>query len=352
MKNRRIIMADPDASYLLPLQLKFIEELRGDYEFELITDEEFYRETFRSPQDAECMIVREDWYGASLARHNIDNIVVLTERPASEDTAQERTFPIYKYSTIDEIFNQVRIILISHEANAGSRGTALSKDAKVVVFYSADGGAGKTTLAMSLATYLVRNQYKRVLYLSTGSIQSFLYHMENRATLPNDMMMALMGDTKEAYSVLKKSVREEKFHYLPAFSMPLFSYGISEDVYLHLIEGAKASRDYDWVIVDADSVLTPQTAMQIQKADKVMLIVRQTEESAYAMDHLLTQISDKDGKFVYVCNDYNSNLPNACEAGKHAFTVNEYVSHCASDTGIIGTLAATNDIQRLAILMQ
>lgn len=47
MKRPRIIIADTDSNYIVPLQLKFAEEFFDKVDLEIITDPAYFSELFR-----------------------------------------------------------------------------------------------------------------------------------------------------------------------------------------------------------------------------------------------------------------------------------------------------------------
>ena len=57
MKRPRIIIADTDSNYIVPLQLKFAEEFFDKVDLEIITDPAYFSELFSVPQTADILIV-------------------------------------------------------------------------------------------------------------------------------------------------------------------------------------------------------------------------------------------------------------------------------------------------------
>ena len=80
MAKPRIIIADTDISYIIPLQLKFVEEFFEKIDIEIVTDKAYYEQLFATPQKADILIVSEELYDSSLQRHNIGNIFLMTEQ--------------------------------------------------------------------------------------------------------------------------------------------------------------------------------------------------------------------------------------------------------------------------------
>ena len=80
MPKARVIVADTDINYIIPLQLKFAEEFFDAIELEIISDRSYFEELFASPQKADILVVSEELYDTSLQRHNISNIFLMTEQ--------------------------------------------------------------------------------------------------------------------------------------------------------------------------------------------------------------------------------------------------------------------------------
>ena len=50
MAKPRIIIADTDISYIIPLQLKFVEDFFEKVDLEIVTDNEYFETLFSTPQ--------------------------------------------------------------------------------------------------------------------------------------------------------------------------------------------------------------------------------------------------------------------------------------------------------------
>lgn len=155
MAKSRIIIADTDINYILPLQLKFAEDYFEQVDLEIITDRDYFAALFATPQKADILVVSETLYDVSLLRHDIGSIFLMTERFDSGKTAELRVNQIYKYTSIKEIFNE--ITGKSPVVTAGGKGAGQTQ---VILVYSAGGGTGKTTVSMGIAAALTQN-YKK-----------------------------------------------------------------------------------------------------------------------------------------------------------------------------------------------
>lgn len=345
MKNSRIIMADPELNYIIKLQIKFLQELQDSCEIDVITDKKFFDDRFSSPQHADCLIINDNWESSMLAKHNIDHVVILTDGTTSNIEAESVRTRIPRYTSTEEIYNQIRSIL-GTETNQGKR-----NEATVIYFGSASGGTGKTVLSLCLAEYLSRKYY-RVLYINTQSVQTFQYYLNDHTAIPTEAAMALLDDNADVFKVLKRQIREERFRYLPPFAMPLFSYGINQDVYTPLIGSAKMSREFDYIIIDAGSDLTNNAADQIAMSDRVVLVAKPERESLFALKHMLSKISVKEEKLIKLCNKVKQN-PVRETYGSDSVEISECIFEWEKeiDAESIHDFSHSDDIQKLAVLI-
>ena len=71
MAKPRIIIADTDINYIIPLQAKFAEEYPNETDLEIITDADYFAKLFSTPQKADILIVSDQLYSGKLRRHDI-----------------------------------------------------------------------------------------------------------------------------------------------------------------------------------------------------------------------------------------------------------------------------------------
>ena len=93
----RIIIADESYDYIMPLQLKFMNEFFEKIDIEVITDLNYFDELFSIPQNIDILIVSESFYNTQIQRHNIKHIFVMKEQNEKEQTTELNINKIYKY---------------------------------------------------------------------------------------------------------------------------------------------------------------------------------------------------------------------------------------------------------------
>ncbi len=351
MGKPRVIIADTDPGYIIPLQLKFAEEFFDQIDLEIITDKSYFEQLFSLPQKASILIVSEDLFDRSLQRHTVDNIFLMMEHDEEECTAELNISRLYKYTSVKEIFGEI----LGKSADALNIAKSTRKDPQIIVVTSACGGTGKTTLGLGLGVCLTRN-YKRVLYINADRLQGFQYLLETHTPIySSDVYVNLPNAGKNSYNEVKHVIRSEVFNYLPPFKAALMSVGLTYKTFSNIAQGARQSGDYDFVIVDADSTFDEDKAELFGIADKVVLVTRQNRASVFATNQLVCNIMGiNPEKYVFVCNDFDKEQDNALISPNITlqFAVNEYIEHFGRyDQMKYSDYARDKGIQKTAFLI-
>lgn len=349
MNCPRVLLADPDAKYLRSLELKFLEEMSGKIELELITSEEYFHLYFQKPQTIDILIIDEKWYSDKIEQHNISHIFILADS-SSVILADRSSQYIFKYSSSVEIYRTVSRAMEGKIARQKEE----KQKTQVVVVTSASGGTGKTTLALGLAANLA-SRMQRVLYVNAEHINAFQYYLEDKGYLPDSVYTALQYDRGGIYQQVKSYLAHTPFDYLPPLKAALVTLGISARFYRTLISEAKESGDYDVIMVDTDMIFDEEKAFYMTYADILLIVVRQTRSSVWAMNEFLKNVRmHTSEKYVFVCNDFDENSGNALVSSQEnpMFMVNEYIRHIERCEELsLDELKNNRDIQKISYLI-
>ena len=215
MLEPRVILADTELAYLLPLQYCFAEQFGDRISLEIIDDPVYLRKLFSEPQSADILVI-QDGLCPDLRIHDIRNVFVLTER--HPETAEQRgpLKRVYRYSSIKEVFNRISAPLTETE----------QAETKILAVCSAAGGLGKTTLALGLCGCLAGSG-KKVLYLNAAELQVFQHRMQNKSCLSSqEVLKTLLRPGENVYGEIRHVLRLEHFSYLPAFRLALPALGL------------------------------------------------------------------------------------------------------------------------------
>lgn len=326
MTKPRIIIADTDINYIIPLQLKFAEDLFEKVELEIITETEYFDTLFSTPQKVDILIISDEFYSQAMQRHNISHIFVMNEQYEEDQTADLNVNHIFKYTSIKEIFNEIT----GKSADVLKLENDGKQETQIILFYSASGGTGKTTVAMGVSASLTKN-YKRVLYINAARLQVFQHMLENHSAITAADVYAKLASTGDnIYTDIKHVIRKELFSYLPPFKAALMSLGLNYSVFEKIISSAKKSGDYDFIVVDADITFDEDKAALLNIADKVIVIVKQTLSSVLATNILVSNINGAStDKYIFICNDFDKEEDNALISPNVAlkFSVSDYIDH-------------------------
>jgi cellulose biosynthesis protein BcsQ len=324
MAKPRIIIADTDINYIIPLQLKFAEEFFNKIDLEIITDETYFDNLFSTPQRADILIVSEDLYDTLLQKHNIGNIFVMMEQYEEEQTDELNLNRLFKYTSIKEIFNTIT----GKSAGVLNIDASTKKETQIILVYSACGGVGKTTVAMGISACLTKS-YKKVLYINADRLQYFQNLLENKSVISaGDVYAKLSVANMNVYSEIKHVIRKEVFSYLPPFKASLMSLGLPYSIYEKIALSAKRTNDYDFIVIDADRTFDEDKARLLDIADKVIIVTEQTSASVFATNLMVSNINGTSSdKYIFVCNNFDKNDDNALISSNMniKFTVNDYI---------------------------
>lgn len=351
MAKPRVVIADTDVTFIIPLQLKFVEDFFEKVDLEIITDSKYFEILFSSPQRIDILIVSNDLYSEALQRHNISHIFVMNEQHEEERTADLTVNRIFKYTSIKEIFNEITgksADVLKLEKNG-------KQETQVILFYSASGGTGKTTAAMGVSAALTNN-YKRVLYVNAAHLQVFQHMLENHSAITAaDVYAKLASATDSVYSEIKHVIRKEQFSYLPPFKAALMSLGLDYSIFEKIILSAKKSGDFDFIIVDADVTFDEYKAVLLNIADKVIVVTNQNLASVLATNVLVSNINGAStDKYIFLCNDFDKDEDNALISPGISlkFTVSDYIEHFRHYEGMKPSdFAKEGSVQRMALLI-
>ncbi len=344
-----IILADTEEAYISSLEARFIEELFHKMDLEIITDAEYFQETFNHPRNAKILIVSEALYHPLLKNHSVEHIFVLTEQPQAEEAYEQNVHRIFKYKSVKEIFNEV--MYVSSNDFLGERN--VEKETQVILVYSPVGGVGKTVTALGLSASLSAG-FKKVLYLDAEHIQSFQYFFTSGDVVSNDIYRELARMDTGIYERIRPFIKNEVFDYLPPFRAALSSLNLRFSCFQELVKGIKATREYDFIILDTDSVFDDDKAELIKLADKVLLLITQDRCSTAKMTGLLCNLNCSDSeKYLFICNKYQKDVENELltEERKNRMIISEYLEQIPNcEQLMVQTMKEITGFQKLAYL--
>lgn len=351
MEKPKIIIADTDYGYVIPLQQKFISELFDQVELEIITSPTYLQQFFSSPQKADVLVIAEELFNPSMVKkHNIKSAFIMTEFVDKNEIDNTDVVSIYKYSSVNEIYSEISFSLKRAFPNRKEN----LQEPQVILVTSAIGGAGKTTVAMGVGVGLSKT-HKRVLYIDAEKIQAFQFRMNNAVPIVgSNIYSEIIKPDKNIYMTIRHLIRKEIFSYIPPFKSALSSLGLNDTVFVKLIKEAKKSGDYDFIVVDSDHIFNDLKAELLNSADRVIFITKQDMISVKTTNNYVSNLNGltKD-KYLFICNDFDEKKTNELlgETSSLLFSVSEYIRQFSDDyADDIGGLGEINNLQKIAYL--
>lgn len=322
MRKPKIILADTDETYLEPLLSKFMSELAGKVELEVISEPEYFKKYFSSPQNVDMLVVNQQMYFSELQKQNMKCICILTEEIDHIDTEKSSVHMIYKYNNMKEIFRD-----IMHYAGKELNLLNLNNvHTQVITVCSGIGGVGKTSIAVSLSEYLAKN-HRRVLFLSTEPLQSFRFFLEDKTELPKEAYLFLKENSTFTYQRIKQFLRKEIFEYLPPFLAVLTSLNLPFSIYKNLILSAIDAKEYEFIIVDTQTGYSDNLMDILQISKHIIVPFLQDAFSKEKNLFLLDSMKyDNSEKYFFICNQFHEAQPNSLEQLKN-IKITSYIEY-------------------------
>ena len=135
------------------------------------------------------------------------------------------------------------------------------------------------------------------------SVQVFLYYLEYKSGLAIVGLRALKQYSGDMYENIRFTLRKEGFSYLPPFNTTLDARNLDFTIYRNIIQDAKKSGEYDFIIVDVEAGYSRWRIQLLQDSDKVMLITLQDEVSTNKMRYITQCLDFGDSeKYMVICN--------------------------------------------------
>jgi cellulose biosynthesis protein BcsQ len=348
MNKLSIMLVDLDEKYLMPIELKFIEELEDKVDIMIISDESYLKEYFSSPKKIDVLVINENLYTHEFEKHNIGNTFILIENEGEGSTENLNVHRIYKYKSVKKLYSDIMNNSVTKSMELLNK----IEETKVFMIYSPSGGSGKTTVGIGLAAALT-GVNRKVLYISTESLQSF-YFVKTEKYCPSGFDKLMISREENILDSLDSVIDNNIFDYLLPFRQALSSINIKLSDYQFLIDKIKSSGKYDYIIVDTSTDLTAEKSMLMSKCDKVILLAGQGKEETIKLNSLLFNIDcSNESKFLFICNKYLQNKENHLIKDEFLNKCNivEYIEYFNEENITVQFLANNVHFSKLAYMI-
>ncbi len=298
----RVLMADPELSYLSKLEIMLLKEYGEQINLSLVTDPAYLDELFKTPQQIDLLVIHESFWKEDYNRQGIKNVFFLQENE-TRARSEQGFVNIYKYSSVQNVISTINAVL-RHMV-----GEVRQMECKLVMVYSPQGGCGKTTLAIGAARALAQLG-NSVLYIDAEGLQTFSGILDAHSWGDHGLIAELAAGrfTRET---LERNVIRGEIDYLAPLQYSLLGNGLNDRHYVPLIKTLRESMKYDFIMVDTSSEFNDCKAQMIAMADQLLIPCTQDEQGAAKIEALLRNIDIGDTKkYVLVCNMFRPGAEN------------------------------------------
>ena len=116
----------------------------------------------------------------------------------------------------------------------------------------------------------------------------------------------------------------------PCQSVYIYEFRIELVTHCRTLCSSTESGDFDFVVIDTDSVFDNKKAKLLSMADKVIFVTNQNKMSVMATNVLAENINGINSeKYFYICNNFEENKENTLSMSEVPlrFSINEYIGH-------------------------
>lgn len=204
---------------------------------------------------------------------------------------------ICKFQRMDMIFKQIL------DVYAMNRNVVLGSDysdvkGKVILFFGAGGGMGTSSVAAGCAVRFAGKQ-KKVLYLNLQKLSGAdMYFTGEGQRGMTDLILALQDSDASLRLQLQSWVREDTTGvcFFAQAKTALDMMELDAECTLRLLSELKKHSDYDYVILDADLTLDPESLEVYKVADEIVMVSDHSKEAAVKAQRALAALAVMEGE--------------------------------------------------------
>ncbi len=282
MKKTTMILVDTDSLYLEGIFQTLIRDYYESAELTFITDRDGFEKLLDAPVETDVLVLPARLGNLLPADAKIGRLLTVPDamNPPAPSLGEETL------SRIRAAFAAPAPAPTSAPAPAPAPAPAVVIPApgkpQLLLFCSAAGGTGKTTVSLGLCAALAKAG-RRVLYINASHLQTFGRLLEDGRPIDAPAVYgALTSATPNLYAAVKPVLRQQGFTYLPPFKAPIHSLGMAYTAYTRIAVAARHSGDFDDIVVDADSYLGDELMQMISVANRTAVVVRWSDSGRAA----------------------------------------------------------------------
>lgn len=255
MKNTRLWIADPDASYADAFREYVNLKKDGLFQARMCTEQEQLRQALSS-EEIEVLLITATWYEALKDFIRDECVIFLSEGSLPKELGR---YPaVYKYQSAENILRE--ILYYCSEQDEEEYCTQVRKDHKVIGIYSPQGGVRKNKFALALGQVLAED--RNVLYLNLEECSGFSEILGGSQWNLSDLVYYLRQGKKSFLYRLNSMVRKlDHLDYIPPCESYTDFQQITAEEWQRLLHLIRTQGMYDIIILDLGNVTGHETGL-------------------------------------------------------------------------------------------
>lgn len=358
MSRLNLIIADVDEAYAKGLSEYIGSHHSSAFSISCFTKVDAFHEIMKRKPPAEVLMVSPEFYEISAGCDYIRLRLLLSDGSLKQEYLDFQI--IDKFNTGEKLLSEI-LHLYSIVEPVKAKLPDQNKPVRIISVYSPAGGAGKTTIAASMAIQ-GSDKGKRMFYLNLEPVQSTGAFFDTNSTRNLSYVFYYLKDKNNNFPMKLEGIKvRDAGTGVDCFSPPenLFEYGeIEADDLEKLINGIKGMGSYDFIIIDMSCAFDRKSQRVFTLCDHIVLVI--TEEPASVLKYGLLQkeleklengrqdnIADKLLTVINRDKESSTDIPgNRREIANSAYRVPEYRRAIIKENG---KLAVDDDGFRKAV---
>ncbi|MGE5678936.1 MAG: AAA family ATPase [Pseudomonadota bacterium] len=276
LSRLNLVIADADEAYTRGLS-EYISSFHSSaFSVSCFTRDDAFCEVMKKKPPADILLVSPEFYEISAGYDCIRLRLLLSD--GSLEQEYQGFQPIDKFNTGEKLLSEI-MHLYSAVDSVKAKSPGQSKTARIISLYSPAGGAGKTTIAVSMAVQS-SDKDKRTFYLSLESVQSTGTFFDTNSTRNLSYVFYYLKEKSGNFPMRLEGIKlRDSGSGVDYFSPPenLHEYGeIDADDLEKLINGIKCMGCYDYIIIDMPCAFDKKSQRVFSLCDHIIMVI--TEE--------------------------------------------------------------------------
>lgn len=295
MKKIKLIVADHDAAFLQSFgEYVLSSDAQHQFDLKLCTSEESLGRYLESDEHFDLILLKPELYKQEQLQSFNGIILYLEEAKKNIETNQQ----LFKYQSITKLLSDMLSLYYeqnkSLDANNGTTGRT-----SIIGFYSATGGAGKTTLAANMSRQLAI-MGKKIFYLNFEVLNSRELYFRSDEDKPSlEVFYYLKAKPHQLMSKVETLKKHDPLMNVDYFDWPTNPEEMleaSKDEILKLIQAISATDQYDYILIDMDSSFQVLSQAAFAACDQLFWLLNNDMQSFHKTNELLKNLDQLLGK--------------------------------------------------------